>query len=119
MPDREQIQNDVAVLYERMMEMDGEAINLVVERDNSAVIREPDLTISADALKSLESQMIAWVGSRMMRHWKKSGNPAHHIEVEITVRSHGLLGVGVEPKVPPLKLRVVDGRHRQQGGLGA
>lgn len=68
-------------LWPKMLDMDGAALELVVER----VQVGHGVTFSAEAMEQLHDQMLVWVGTRVMRRWNTTHEPPSRLTVEITV----------------------------------
>jgi hypothetical protein len=68
-------------LWEQMIEMDGDAIELIVERDTIQSGR----TFSPEAMQALYDQFLAWVGTRLMLRWSATDEPPTLLVVEVKV----------------------------------
>jgi hypothetical protein len=86
---RERLPADRREAAERMMEVPGSRISMVVERSEARQRERPDLTISADALQALLDQLGMWVGTRISRRFSESGEAPQEIEVEVNVKLDG------------------------------
>lgn len=67
--------------YEILLDVDGNEIELTVEKLEVEFGR----SFSADALSGLHDQMIAYVGTRIMRRWNETGEPPTFVRVEMRV----------------------------------
>lgn len=64
-----------------MMEMEGEEIILEVGRDTIQEGR----SFSEEAMEELNDQILAWIGSRVMRRWDATSEPPSVLRVEMKV----------------------------------
>lgn len=101
--------------FAEMLAVEGDTL---VMSANMARPQSPDLSISAEAMEELVQAMRLWLGTRMIRKHDASGTGAQNVEVELTVRTGGLLERGVEPH-KAVRLSIVDGRVRVEslGGM--
>ena len=96
------------VVYNKMMEIDGDTINLAFDRSEQAQARQPNLFFSKEAMEALERQMVMWVGSRMMRKYNQTGKAPQSIEVQVRVTLDG----ESQPFTLPVEFSVIDGDIR-------
>lgn len=68
-------------LWDEMMRIDGEEIELVVER----VEIQLDRTFSKEAMSLLTEQMATFVATRVMRRWDATSEPPSALRVELKV----------------------------------
>lgn len=103
-------------LYESMMREAGRTIVLQANRDPEAVVRggarEQEASISAAAFDELLHSVRLWLGTRLLRHYERTGRGAHNVALEVTVNTaSGPLEPGAEPPIR-VQLQVIDGRVR-------
>lgn len=103
-------------LYEMMLETEGQSIVLQARRDHETVMRggerEREASISAEAMEELVQSLRLWLGTRLLRHYQRTGRGAHNVEVEVTVNTAaGPLEPGSEPPIR-VQLQVINGRVR-------
>ena len=70
--------------WERMLAMDGDTVDLQIER---ATIEE-GRTLSADAIEAARDTFLVWVGTRIMRRWEATNEPPTAVTITITVDAH-------------------------------
>jgi hypothetical protein len=112
----EPAQAQATALYAAMMATEGQTIVLRANRDHEAVIRggarEREASISAEAFEELMESVRMWFGTRLLRHYERTGRGAHNVELELTVNTAaGVLEPGAEPPVR-VQLQVINGRVR-------
>ena len=74
--------------YDELLAVDGPGIAIEVERSES--VRDPTLTLSADAMETLKTTMVLWVGSRMSRAMSR-GHIPQRVTVHVAVSLDGEL----------------------------
>lgn len=97
--------------WEAMMAVEGDTIALKLERTPDVRKSQPGRTFSSDAVLGLGDSVVRWIGSRMERYFRRTGQPALDMEVEIRVRING------EPFQTfslPARFSVVDGKLRER-----
>jgi len=74
---------DRAELWDEMLTLDGEEIELVIERR----FIEPGRTISADAMSTLIETASTFIGTRIMRRWDETNEPPSAVRVILRVEA--------------------------------
>jgi hypothetical protein len=68
-------------MWDRMLDMDGAAIDLSIERE----VLQAHRTFSEVAMDQLVQQMATWVGTRVMRRWASTQEPPSALRVSLHV----------------------------------
>lgn len=77
---------EAQALYDEFMATDGPDIDLAVVRSTEAQLRDGlGTTLSVDATERLHAQMIAWVGTRVMRYHQQHGLMPQSVKVTLQV----------------------------------
>lgn len=72
---------NVAKWYAEMLSWDGTEASFEIKRTRV----QEGATFSADAMDELNAQLVAFVGTRLMRRWKATNEPPSVLRVDITV----------------------------------
>lgn len=70
---------DAGEAYAAMMVIDGADLEIVMERKTV----DPGVSFSAEAMDDLGTQLMVWVGTRVMRRWQATGEPPTALVVRI------------------------------------
>jgi hypothetical protein len=74
-------EEDFSDLWRVMLVMDGDSLELLTTRDRL----EPGRTFSEAAMSNLQSQLMTWIGTRVMRRWEATDEPPSFLRVTIQV----------------------------------
>lgn len=103
---------DPSNLYDRMLALEGDTIELGIDKPLDKISAQPDLMFSSEALEVLRTEMISWVASRMTRYWNKTGRPVRNLRVELKVSTTtSIFETPVEPSIT-VSFTLPDIRHR-------
>jgi hypothetical protein len=73
-------------MYTDMAATAGKTISVQWERTAEAQARDGlDTTISEQAMRDLNQQMLTWVGTRMIRYQEQTGLAVQNVKVTLTV----------------------------------
>ena len=67
--------------YDEMLTWDGQEAEFEIHRETIQEGR----TFSAEAMAGLDAQLMAWVGTRIMRRWDTTNEPPTVVRVSIVV----------------------------------
>lgn len=81
--------DQLIALFSEFMESDSPDAEFRIERPIEAQARDGlDRTFSMESLDTLSTQMITWVGTRMMKYEEATGLSPQNVSVVISVRAN-------------------------------
>lgn len=87
--------HDDRALVDAMLAEPGDELGLTVSRAADTFSRQ-DHHISADAYDNLMKHLNLWIGTRMRRHYDRTGRGVHNLTVELKVSTTGPMEMGGE-----------------------